>query len=62
MSALCVQSGHRTIQPLEAADPSHPNSGGNIVTAMLELPVLAQIASCGEQHKLSNEALQQPNR
>lgn len=28
-------------------DPSHPNRGETIVTMLLELPVLAQMASCG---------------
>jgi len=32
---------------VKTTDAGHPNSGGTIVTMLLDLPVLAQMASCG---------------
>lgn len=37
---------HR-VQKLDLNDANNPNSGGTIVMMLLELPVLAQMASCG---------------
>lgn len=37
----------RSGNKVKVTDPGHPNSGGTIVTMLLELPVLGQMASCG---------------
>lgn len=50
MASPSVSSGRgrgRSTGAKKAMDPSAPNSGGTIVTMLLELPVLAQMASCG---------------
>lgn len=37
---------------LKASDPRHSNSGGTIVTMLLELPDLSRLASCGIDHNV----------